>query len=160
MANKSRSFLKNENRDFNNILDSVATLSDAQTLSGTNTVSGQLLVSGEYVHNTELVNEDAQNATLLAAELKKRLIVHTSTTGGGTITTDTAANIIAGIPLSNDGDTFQCYFVNDGDQTDTIAAGSGVTLGDSGNTILENEACLLVFRRTSSTAVTVYQIGG
>ena len=34
MASKTRSFLKNENRDFNNILDSIATLSDANTLTG------------------------------------------------------------------------------------------------------------------------------
>ena len=37
MGQQTRSFLKNENRDFNNILDSVATLSDAQTLSGATT---------------------------------------------------------------------------------------------------------------------------
>ena len=171
MGARSLTQLKTANRNFDNVLDSYLNLTDGGTVAGavslsstlgvtgTATMSGQLLVSGELVHNTELVNEDSQNATLLVAELKKGLIVHTSTTGGGTITTDTAANIIAGLPLSNDGDTFQCYFVNDGDQTDTIAAGSGVTLGDAGNTILETEACLLVFRRTGAAAVTVYQIG-
>jgi|TARA_B110000211_G_C13779902_1_gene421418 hypothetical protein len=46
MANKTRTFLKNQNRDFNNILDSVATLSDAQTLSGANTFSGVNTVTG------------------------------------------------------------------------------------------------------------------
>lgn len=34
MGQKTRAFLKTQNRDFNNVLDSVATLSDAQTLSG------------------------------------------------------------------------------------------------------------------------------
>ena len=42
MASKLRSFLKDENRDFDNVLDSVATLSDAQTLSGYNTFSAGL----------------------------------------------------------------------------------------------------------------------
>ena len=87
-----------------------------------------------------------------------------TTAGDGSCTISASSTDVAGeVTFADtwaDGDTFQCYFVNDGDQTDTIAAGSGVTLGDSGNTILENEACLLVFRRTSSTAVTVYQIGG
>ena len=40
MGQKTRSFLKNENRDFDNILDSMATLTDAQTLSGATTFSG------------------------------------------------------------------------------------------------------------------------
>ena len=55
MANKSRSFLKNKNSDFNNILDSVATLSDAQTLSGANTFSGLTTLSANLVANAGFV---------------------------------------------------------------------------------------------------------
>ena len=40
MGNVTRSFLKTKNTNFDNILDSVATLSDDQTLSGTLTLSG------------------------------------------------------------------------------------------------------------------------
>ena len=46
MASKTRSFLKNENRDFNNVLDSVATLTDAQTLSGALTLSAATKLTG------------------------------------------------------------------------------------------------------------------
>jgi len=55
MASKLRSFLKDENRDFNNVLDSVATLTDAQTLSGANTFSGVTTLSANLVANAGFV---------------------------------------------------------------------------------------------------------
>ena len=105
-----------------------------------------------------VTNDDSQNMTLAAEDIKGGINVHTSATGGGTVTTDTAANIIAKVPLTEDGQAITSYYVNDGDQTATFAAGTGVTLGDVGNTVLINEAAVLVWLRTSATAVTLYKV--
>ena len=105
-----------------------------------------------------VTNDDSQNMTLAAEDIKGGINVHTSATGGGTVTTDTSAKIIAKVPLTEDGQAITSYYVNDGDQTATFAAGTGVTLGDVGNTVLINEAAVLVWLRTSATAVTLYKV--
>jgi len=102
---------------------------------------------------------DTQNGTLTAAAIAGGIIVHTSNTGAGTLTTDTAANIIAAFPGIHVGEVVKAYLINDGDQTDTLAAGNSVTLGDAGQTIATNEAALLLFLVTSSTTVTLYHLG-
>ena len=105
-----------------------------------------------------VTDDNSQNMTLAAEDIKGGINVHTSVTGGGTVTVDTAANIIAKVPLTEDGQCIVSYYVNDGDQTATFAADSGatVTIADAGNTVLINEAAVLLWRRTSATAVTLY----
>jgi hypothetical protein len=104
---------------------------------------------------------DAQNGTLTAAALKGGIIVHTSETGGGTLTFDTAANIIAAFPGIQAGECFTCLLINDGDQTDTLAedGGATTTIADTGQTVAINESALLLLRVVSSTAVKVYVVG-
>jgi len=94
--------------------------------------------------------------TLAAADILAGINVHTSASSGGTVTSDTAANIIANVPLGKDNESITSYYINDGDQTCTFTGGTGVTVADTGNTVLINEAAVLVWRRTSSTAVTLY----
>jgi len=101
---------------------------------------------------------DAQNNTLTAAQINAGIVVHTSVTGGGTVTTDTAANIISNCGLDENNQVIKVYYVNDGDQTLTFAGGSGVTIADTGSTILTNEAAMVLFQRTSSTAVKAFVI--
>lgn len=106
---------------------------------------------------------DAQTNTLTVAQIVAGIVVHTSVTGAGDVTTDTAANIImgsggGGVLWAND-DTEVCYYINDGNKTLTLVGGTGVTVADDGQTITENEAAVLLFRRTSATTVTVYIIG-
>jgi hypothetical protein len=105
-----------------------------------------------------VTDDNTQNMTLAAEDIKGGINVHTSTTGGGTVTVDTAANIIAKVPLTEDNQCITSYYINDGDQTATFAADSGatVTIADAGNTVLINEAAVLLWRRTSATAVTLY----
>ena len=105
-----------------------------------------------------VTDDNAQHLTLAAEDIKGGINVHTSATGGGTVTTDTAANIIAKVPLTENGQAITSYYVNDGDQTATFAAGTDVTLGDVGNTVLINEAVKLLWLRTSATAVTLYKV--
>ena len=109
-----------------------------------------------------LVNADidAQDGTLTAARINGGIVTHTSVTGAGNVSIDTAANIIAGTAaLATTNDTVQCLYVNDGSQTLTLVAGVGITLVDSGQTIAADEAAILFFQRTSATAVTVYSVG-
>ena len=112
--------------------------------------------SGRTTEILTAVDDDSRHMTLAAADILAGINVHTSATGGGTVTTDTAANIIANVPLGKDNESITSYYINDGDQTATFAAGTGVTLANAANTVLTNEAAVLIWRRTSSTAVTLY----
>jgi len=107
-----------------------------------------------------VTNVDAINNTLSVAELIKGITVHTSVTSACTVTTDTALLIIAGsagqLALTLDDQCYKHYYINDGDQTCTFAGGTGVTVSDTGNTVLTNEAAVLLFCRASSTTVTMH----
>jgi hypothetical protein len=103
-----------------------------------------------------VTDDNSQNMTLAAEDIKGGINVHTSVTGGGTVTCDTAANIISKVPLTEDDQCIVSYYINDGDQTATFAVASGTTIADVGNTVLTNEAAVLLWRRTSSTAVVLY----
>ena len=107
---------------------------------------------------------DAQNNTLTVAQIVGGIVVHTSVTGGGTVTTDTAANIIAGSggvgALTANGQTIEVNYINDGTQVLTFAGGTNVTVADTGQTVTADEAAKVLFLRTSATAVTCYIIGG
>lgn len=102
---------------------------------------------------------NAQHNTLTAAQILGGFVVHTSAVGAGNVTTDTALNIIAGCGLVEDGDTAEVYYINDGTQTLTMVAGTGVTIANIALTILTNKGVSLLFRRTSPTAVSVYIVG-
>ena len=125
--------------------------------------AGDLQIDAGLIRREMTVTDnDAQNNTLSVAEWVGGITVHTSTTGGGTVTTDTATNMVAGsgsigVLDAND----QCtkhYYINDGDQTLTLAGGTGVTIADAGNTILINEAAILIFCRDSATTGTLYTV--
>jgi len=118
-------------------------------------VSG-VINDGRIMEILTATDVDAQNNTLSVAQIKAGILVHTSTTGGGTVTTDTAANIIAGVPLTTNGQAVTCYYINDGSQTLTFAGGTDVTIADTGSTVLTNEAAIIVFFRTAATTVTAY----
>lgn len=119
--------------------------------------------ASRIVEKLTVTDNDAQDNTLAVAEIVGGVVVHTSVTGAGTVTTDTAANIIAGSGgqgvLSNNGDSIVCYYINDGTQTLTLAGGTGVTISDTAQTIAADEAAILVFVRVSATTVTCYVIG-
>ena len=107
-----------------------------------------------------LVNDvNSRNDTLLAADINGGITVHTSTGGTGTVTTDTAANIIRICSLDNDGDAIKMYYINDGGQQLTLNGGVNVTIADAGQRIGNNEAAVLLFRRATSSTVVVYIIG-
>ena len=112
--------------------------------------------AGRVTEILTAVDDDTQSFTLAAADILAGINVHTSTSGGGTVTVDTAANIIANVPLEKDNECITSYYINDGDQTATFAVATGTTIADVGNTVLTNEAAVLIWRRTSATAVVLY----
>jgi len=120
---------------------------------------GDAAVTTRSGRNTEIltvVDDDSQNMTLAAADILAGINVHTSVTGGGTVTVDTAANIIANVPLEKDNECITSYYINDGNQTATFAVATGTSIANVANTVLTNEAAVLIWRRTSATEVTLY----
>ncbi|HKQ02642.1 MAG TPA: hypothetical protein VJ735_20155 [Actinomycetes bacterium] len=108
---------------------------------------------------TDLTTAGAETYT--AAQLAGGIITRDPNGAGRTDTTDTAANLISALSLENDGETADCYLINTADAAEaiTIQGGTGVTVSNAGQTVGQNESALLVFRRTSSTAVTLYIVG-
>jgi hypothetical protein len=121
---------------------------------GTNAkvVSINQLGFGRFVTRED---QDAQNATLLAAQLAKGLLVHTSVTGGGTLTVDTASNLVAAFPEWQIGETRECYYQNDGDQTVTLTGDTGTTRV-SAQTIATLQGRRIVFLKTAADAFAVW----
>jgi hypothetical protein len=112
-------------------------------------------------------------ATLTAAQLLGGLILH-DPTGAGTDTTDTAANIIAAMQGAAVGQGFYFDLVNiaDGNETITVAAGTGVTLAtyspatgtytvgqNNGKRFLCVITALANLSGTVAAAVTIYSLG-
>lgn len=102
-------------------------------------------------------------ATYTAAQIATGLITRDPAGANRTDVMPDAADIIAGSPaLAKDGDVLKFYLVNTADAAETITLGgspTGVTYANAGQTIAQNESALILVRRTSSTAVTVYIVG-
>ena len=101
------------------------------------------------------VDVDAQNATLPASTLAAGLLVHTSTTGGGTLTVDTATNLDAAFPDWAIGETMRCHYLNDGNQTVTLTGDTGVTRL-SAQTIATLQGRSIVFLKTAASTYIVW----
>lgn len=71
-------------------------------------------------------DQDAQNATMLAATFVKGLLIHTSTSAGGTLTMDTGANFDTAFPEWQIGEVRSCFYQNDGTQTVTLTGDTGM----------------------------------
>lgn len=120
----------------------------------------QLITTGPRIGFNTLTDVDAQNNTLTAAQILAGLVVHTSVTAGGTVTADTGANIKAAIPdLNTVGRYIDVMYINDGDQTLTLATASGVAIGDTGQTIAADESALLRVICTGDGTYTIYSVG-
>lgn len=113
-------------------------------------------------HITAVPNITTAGAgTYSAANLSRKLITRNPNGAGRVDTTDTAANLIVALDLTADGQTFSCQVINTAGAAEaiTIAGGANVTVVNAGQTIEQNEAATLIFRRTSSTTVSVYIVG-
>jgi hypothetical protein len=123
----------------------------AITLSGNGITEDELAVS-----NTVTALADAA-ATLTAAQLRGGLFTITPTTPR-ILTTDTAANIVAAIPNTADGVSFEFTVVNLAGFDVTFAGGTGVTI--NGKTIVANGSATFRVVRLSATTVGLYRAEG
>ena len=123
------------------------------------TAGGVNITAGGFRQILTVTDYDAQSPTLAHGAIAGGIITHNSKTGAGNATTDTATSIISSCNLTADNQCAVCYYVNRGDQTVTLVGGTDVTIFDSGQTIAADESAILLFRRTSATAVTVYHFG-
>lgn len=117
---------------------------------------------GKIVPNLSVADITTVGAgTYTAAQLAGGIITRDPAGAARTDTTDTAAEIISACKLDADGETAICHLVNTADAAEaiTLAGGTGVTVSNAGNTLAQNESAILLFRRTSPTAVTLYIIG-
>jgi hypothetical protein len=101
------------------------------------------------------VDVDSQNATLPAATLASGLLVHTSATGAGTLTVDTGANLDTAFPEWQIGETMECHYVNDGNQTVTLTGDTGTTVV-SAQTIATLQGRRIVFLKTAASTYIVW----
>lgn len=124
------------------------------------TLANVFTIAPEGIRQTMTPDDlDSQNGTLTAARIKGGILVHTSATGGGTLTMDTGANIDLAFPGLQIGEVIECYVINDGNQTVTLASAAGATIADTGQTIAQNESVLLLFLKTAADTFTVYPVG-
>lgn len=126
--------------------------------------TGGLYVAGPFMPKLTVTDVNAQNNSFTVAQAVAGIVLHTSATGGGTVTLDTAAHFIAGSSgvgaLTNTGQSLVCYYVNDGDQTLTFAdnADGKATVADTGNTIATNTAATVLIVKTAADSVKCYII--
>ena len=97
-------------------------------------------------------------------------IVQCTPTGGRSKATDTASNLVSGLSLTADGDSFDFSIINlatSGGHNVTLTGGTGVTLVGMMKVFCQDDAADAVsvgvgrfrIRRTGATAVTMYRIG-
>lgn len=101
------------------------------------------------------VDIDAQNGTITAANMVSGLVVHTSVTGAGTITTDTGTNIDAAFAGLAVGDAIEVYYVNDGAFTVTLTGAAGCT-ALSAQTIATLQGVKFTFLKTAANTFIVF----
>jgi hypothetical protein len=132
------------------------TFSSDVTLGDAN--ADKVEINGKLVQgNITQTDLDAQSGTISAANFLTGVVLHTSVSGAGVITFDTAANLISGLELEADNEVAKCLYINDGNQNVTLNGGSptGVTYVNN-PTVAAEGAATLVVRRTGSAAVSVY----
>ena len=117
---------------------------------------GATVYCGRVIETMSATGVTAQNHTVTAANINSGILIHTTTTGPGVLTTDTATNIISTCGLDTDGDCATMYYINDGTQLATFAAGTGVTIGFCCQYIASKKTAKFIFRRTGGSAVTLY----
>lgn len=117
---------------------------------------------GRIIQNLTLTDVATVGAATYTKEaIAGGLITRDPAGAGRTDVTPTAADIISQCKLENDGECAMCYLVNTADAAEviTLSAGVGVTISNAGQTIAQGESALLLFRRASSTTVTLYIFG-
>jgi len=110
------------------------------------------------IKETVIVDVDSTNATITAPQVRDgSLLVHTSVTGAGTFTLPSNDDL-SGLNVLTDGqmsysqnNALKFYYVNDGDQTVTVTAGTGGTVIGTATVTSGANATILVVPTSIST---------
>lgn len=123
--------------------------------------AGTSLGKNTVTQRRSVIDIDATNGTLLAASVAAGIIVHTSVTGAGTLTFDSAANYNTQFADLQIGDVVEFDIFNDGNQTVTLAAdiGATITLWDSSQTLATHESAHVILLKTGAATFTAYWLG-
>ena len=116
-------------------------------------------IPGRVIEALTVNDLNAQSGTLSAAQIRDGILLHTSVTGGGTLTSSTGALIDAEFPEMEIGDVIKVYVINDGTQVVTLTNATGATFADTGQTIGADEGVLLLYRKTAADTYVIYPIG-
>lgn len=117
-----------------------------------------------YAYHTDTATGSgtATAANLTGGAVGVTLAMTGTLTGGATLTTDTAANIIAAIPLAQRyvGYTYSLTLINESSAADswTVAGGTGVTITGTA-TVAQNTWREFLVTIASATTVTLQSIG-
>jgi len=122
------------------------------------TAGGLTVSAGRLRETLTRVNVDSRHATLPASTFAAGILVHTTADGAGNVTLGAATDLIADIPLTEDGQTAICYYMNDGNQTATFAVATGTTIAHVGQTVATNQGAIVMIRRASATTCVMYHV--
>jgi len=117
-----------------NGLDNIVAIGFGSQVSASNTgkigwsLTDQTLSGRAYSSQSYSTISNAAGVTYTTAQMLNGMIVRSGTTGPFSDTTPTASAIVSAIPGCEIGTTFTVWIANDGDDTLTIVAGSGVSL--------------------------------
>jgi hypothetical protein len=120
--------------------------------TGRSTLTLSTIGPGQEITRVDI---DTQNAALSAATLLSGFLVHTSVTGGGTLTVDTGANLDAAFPEWQIGEVYSCFYLNDGTQTVTLTGATGTT-ALSAQTIATLQGRMIRFLKTAAATYSVW----
>jgi len=109
------------------------------------------------IKETVIIDVDSTNATITAAQVRDgSLLVHTSVTGAGTFTLPSNDDLkstgsTGGQMAYASNNALKFYYVNDGDQTVTVTAGTGGTVVGTASVVSGANATILVVPTSDST---------
>ena len=103
----------------------------------------------------------AGNYAITAAALAGGIITRDPNGSARTDTFPLGTLIETAIPGLPVGAAFSCYYINtaNGSEVITLAVATGVTINNVGQTLAQNEAALLIFRKTAEATFVVYILG-
>ncbi len=103
----------------------------------------------------------AGNYSITAAALAGGIISRDPICSARTDTFPLGSAIETAIPGLPVGSAFSCYYINTANaaETITLAVATGVTISNVGQTIAQNEAALLIFRKTATDTFVCYILG-
>ena len=138
------------------ILDLTVATADIADLAITTAKIADAAITQAQIKTKAVVALTDAGATLTAAQMIDSGIFTITPTVARTLTTDTAANIVAGLPRYQVGTWFDVVIVNTAAFDVTLAGGTGVTI--VGKAVINNVSGTWRARIDSATAVTFYRM--